>query len=146
MAKLARNAFIEKHKQGTLVGFDFADFRVLKTSTRSAAKRPAKQPKKPQYKLLRTHEKATGKIFPTPNQIIAAMAKAVLKSDYFIESGIAGTVQALFIADDAEANKLADRFPHGAPKKGDGKPAKLVFSTVMDAQRANELARKLKLL
>jgi hypothetical protein len=96
--------------------------------------------------LLRLRDKATGKDFPTPNQIIAAMAKAALKSDYFIESDMAGTVQALFISDDAEAKMVADQFPHGPPKNGDGKPAKLVFSTVVDAQRAEALVRKLKLL
>jgi hypothetical protein len=141
MAKLSRNAFIEKHKNGTLVGFDFVDFRLRKKPPK---KKPAKQPK-PQFKLLRVHERSTGKILPTPSQIIAALAKTVLKSDYFIESGVAGTVQALFIADEAEAKALADKFPCGQTKRGDGKPATLVFSAVVDSNRAEELARQLKL-
>jgi hypothetical protein len=31
------------------------------------------------------------------------LAKSILKSDYFIESDVAGTVQGVYIADDAEA-------------------------------------------
>ena len=143
MAKLSRNAFIDKHKNGTLVGFDFADFRLRKTPP-AAKKAPAKQPK-PQFKLLRMHERSTGKILPTPRQIIGALAKTVLKSDYFIESDFAGSVQGLFIADAAEAKALADKFPHGQPKRGDGRPATLIFSTVVDLNRAEELARQLKI-
>jgi len=143
MAKLTRNAFIEKHKKGTLIGFDFADFRLRKKPA-ATKKKSARQPK-PQFKLLRVHERSTGKILPTPNQIIAALAKADLKSDYFIESGIAGTVQALFIADETEAKALAGNFAHGRPKEGDGKPATLVFSAVVDADKAKALARRLKL-
>ncbi len=146
MAKLTRNAFIEKHQTGTLVGFDFADFRTLKSASSSPTKKPVKKPRKPQYRLLRGREKSTGKIFPTPNQIITALAKASLKSDYFIESDVAGTVQALFIADEAEAKALADRFPHGQPRLGDGRPATLAISTVVDAKNAEAVARKLKLL
>jgi hypothetical protein len=76
MAKLSRNAFIEKHKNGTLVGFDFADFRLRKKPS-AAKKKPAK-PHKPQYKLLRVAESSTGKILPTPSQIITALAKTRL--------------------------------------------------------------------
>jgi hypothetical protein len=143
MAKLSRNVFIEKHKNSTLVGFDFADFRLRKKLA-ATKKAPAKQPKA-QFKLARVTEPSTGKILPTPNQIIAALAKTVLKSDYFIESGVAGTVQAVHIADEAEAKALADKFPHAPPKRGDGKPATLIFSPVVDSSRAEKLARKLKL-
>jgi hypothetical protein len=143
MAKLSRNAFIEKHKNSTLVGLDFADFRLQKRP--AAAKKPLKKQAKPQFKLLRVTEPGTGKVLPTPSQIVTALAKTLLKSDYFIESGIGGTVVALHIADQAEAKALADKFPHPAPKRGDGKPAMLIFSPVVDSDRAKELARKLKL-
>jgi hypothetical protein len=69
-----------------------------------------------------------------------------LKSDYFIESDVAGTVQGLYIADDAEAKAIAGKFPHSSWKQGDGKPAKLVASVVIEAERAEALARRLKLL
>jgi len=143
MAKLARNAFIEKHKKSTLIGFDFADFRRQKPSATQTKK---VQKKAPRLQLVRPIESATGKVFPTPNQIITALAKNVLKSDYFIESGVAGTVQALHVADDAEAKALAEKFPHGAPKPGNGKPAKVVYTILVDAARAEAMARQLKLL
>jgi hypothetical protein len=143
--KAYRNAFIQKHKQGVLVGFDFADFRGLKASP-SATKRQPSKPRKPQYRLVRVREKCTGKVFPTPSQIVTALAKRVLKSDYFIESGVAGTVQTLYIADGVEAKTLADGFPHGPSKPGDGKPARLVTTITVDAKKAEELARQLKLL
>jgi hypothetical protein len=143
MARLARNAFINKHMQGTLLGFDFADFRRLKPAR--PPKKPPVKPKKPQYELLKLKDNATGKIFPTPGQIINALAKR-LKSDYFIESDIVGTVQGLFISDEAEAMALAKGFPHGQPKPGDGRPARTVYRLVVDGAKAEALARNLGLL
>jgi hypothetical protein len=146
MSKLTRNAFIEKHRQGTVLGFDFADFRRVKSPTRQPAKRGLTKPRGSQYQRVKLREKSTGKDFPTPNQIITAFAKRVLKSDYFIESKLAGTMQAVFIADDAEAKAVANEFPHGPPKPGDGRPARLGISVVIDEQRALGMARALELI
>jgi hypothetical protein len=145
MAKLTRNAFIEKHKHGTLVVLDFADARILKRQATTRTKQATKKVAKPQVKLLRARDK-DGKDLPTPNQIVQALAKAALKGDYFIESGVAGTVQSLFIADDTEAKALADSFPHAAAKRGDGRPAKLAYNALVDGKTAGTMARNLKLM
>ena len=61
MASLTQNAFLEKHKRGYRVQLEFAEYAVLKKNSKMQNPFVAKD--------------ASGKVLPTPNQIVRTLCK-----------------------------------------------------------------------
>ena len=103
MAKLAWNALISKHPNRYYLLLMFHDHLAAK---KSAAKRKISIPPFPD-----------GKILPTPNAIISALAKAKCKGDYSMQSEKSGCYVTLMMSDKADAETMSKSWG-----KGNGAP------------------------
>lgn len=138
MPKLAINAFIDKHKTGTCVLFQFFDYKNAKDRARKARK-----------PLTGTG----GKTVPTPVQVITKLVASFAKGDYAIKSDgedkQTGIKLRVILADPAEALLLAKKCEPGTEakhfKKTPLEPCATGVSVTVDAADHFGIAKKLGL-
>jgi hypothetical protein len=106
MPKLTINAFIDKHRTGTCVLFQFFDYKIAKDRARKA-----KQP----------FTGTDGKTIPTPMQVVTKLVPSFAKGDYAIQSDgedkRMGVKLHVIFSDPAEALRLAKIFHPAAEMK-----------------------------
>jgi hypothetical protein len=123
------NKFIDEHQMRYCIHYLFMEYRRAKKLSRGQS----------------LTEKGTGKIVPTPNQLISALA-AKAPGDTAVKSELGGAVQRLMLAEKEQFLKLIGKAKQNQVSRGNNKPCSFQVSVEIKLERHLDLAKKLGLM